>query len=483
MNHFPEKNKDISQTTDMMVDMLANDEKLVDSEEQIGFNKESYRKTNNNYDTHLDDDLNNYSKKPEPHIFKSTPIISKINRTENEKNIEKTDSATEKHKTDTQTEKDEDDESKWTKEEKILRKLDMLRKLGELTQAGIELSADYDLDSDYKIMKYEYEMHTNIKSKRNALSWMGNMLIGIVKGIELLNDNINPFHLKFDGMWSDNIKGDISNYYDVLGEIYEKYTSPNKKLPPELKLFLLVTGSAVSIQMNKGMANIISSHSHVANDLQKNPDKFSEMKNNIKMREMEQKDKLTKKFEIEHDQANEKIMLLETLKKQKAESDKIKQNNGILNYRDSLLLTDSVKSRGSRKSKLDSTINQMQDIIELQKQQQLQKQTMLQETKQLETIDKMISQIKNQEIQIMNNNKNNKPDIMNDEVSIASSAVSQKNPKFEEILKGKKKSKVLQTKIVSKTDIEDGECDIPLENNKEPVNKKKKRVPKKIILT
>lgn len=482
MSHFTKQNKDITQTTtDMLVGMFANDEKLVASEEQIGFNKEDYieQYNNNNDNPHLDDDLNDY-KKPDTHIFKHTQqsVPPRTNKTEkvNDKDVERSDTAS--HKNETQTEKDDDDESKWTNEEKILRKLDMLRKLGELTQAGVELSTNYDLDSDYKMMKYEYELHTNIRSKRNALSWMGNMLVGIVKGIEMLNDHVNPFDLKFDGMWSDNVKGDITNYYDVLGEIYEKYTSPNKKMPPELKLFLLVTGSAVSIQMHKGMANMLGSKSTVANDLHSHPDKFSEIRNNIKKQEADQKAQFEKKIATEHTQANEKMAIFETLKKQKEESEKIKRTTDVPDYMKSLILSDSAKSRGSRK--LDSAINQMQGIIQQQQQQQNQIQHMLHETKKLENIDSFVTQIEKQEKNIMGIKTN-------DDVSVASTSVSQKNPKFNEALNKprNKKSKVLQTEIISRSSIENeiGEHNISLGNSKDSANKKKKRAPRKISLT
>jgi hypothetical protein len=107
---------------------------------------------------------------------------------------------------------DPEDETSWTKDELALRKLDMLRKLGELSTAGIKLSQNYSMISDYKTMKFEYELHCNIRSKQNSIRQISNMLTGIVKSIEPLNDNdnVNQFDMKFDSTYSNKIKSGIS---------------------------------------------------------------------------------------------------------------------------------------------------------------------------------------------------------------------------------------------------------------------------------
>jgi hypothetical protein len=131
----------------------------------------------------------------------------------------------------------------------MLKKLDMLRKLGELAQYGVKLSQNYNMSSDYFTMKYEYELHKSIRSKQNSVNWMSSLMLNCIYGVEILNDKYNPFDLKLKN-WSEQINADINNYYDVFGEIYEKYNKPGKNMSPELKLILMVSGSALKFHLN-----------------------------------------------------------------------------------------------------------------------------------------------------------------------------------------------------------------------------------------
>jgi hypothetical protein len=134
-------------------------------------------------------------------------------------------------------------------EAQMLKKLDMLRKLGELAQYGVKLSQNYNMSSDYFTMKYEYELHKSIRSKQNSVNWMSSLMLNCIYGVEILNEKYNPFDLKLKN-WSEQINADINNYYDVFGEIYEKYNKPGKNMSPELKLILMISGSALKFHLN-----------------------------------------------------------------------------------------------------------------------------------------------------------------------------------------------------------------------------------------
>ena len=67
----------------------------------------------------------------------------------------------------------------------MLKKLDMLRKLGELAQYGVKLSQNYNMNSDYFAMKYEYELHKNIRAKQNSVNWMSSLMLNCIYGIEI----------------------------------------------------------------------------------------------------------------------------------------------------------------------------------------------------------------------------------------------------------------------------------------------------------
>jgi hypothetical protein len=94
-----------------------------------------------------------------------------------------------------------DDYDNLTEEQKILRKIDIIRKLGELALKGETISENYNLDSNYKIMKAEYDIRTQIKSKFTILNWISRHLKMIIKDLKIFNNNYNPF-MKFNDSWS-----------------------------------------------------------------------------------------------------------------------------------------------------------------------------------------------------------------------------------------------------------------------------------------
>ena len=144
---------------------------------------------------------------------------------------------------------DYDNYNELSEEGKMLKRLDMLRKLGELAQYKVKLSQNYNMNSDYFTMKYEYQLHTNIRAKQNFVNWTSSLMLNCIYGLEILNEKYNPWELKLTG-WSEQINADITNYYDVFGEIYEKYNKPGKSMSPELKLVLMLGGSALKFHLN-----------------------------------------------------------------------------------------------------------------------------------------------------------------------------------------------------------------------------------------
>jgi hypothetical protein len=230
----------------------------------------------------------------------------------------------------------------------MLKKLDMLRKLGELAQYGVKLSQNYNMNSDYYTMKYEYELHKNIRSKQNSVNWMSSLMLNCIYGVEILNDKYNPFDLKLQG-WSEQINADINNYYDVFGEIYEKYNKPGKNMSPELKLILMVSGSALKFHLNN---TLLSSPNKIANlpnpQYQNNPNNNQNNNQNnqnnqsnqidakileqmrqqsvldkIKQDTQKQNEILKEKMVAEHNIANQQVQDMMFLQQKKSEVDQM----------------------------------------------------------------------------------------------------------------------------------------------------------------
>jgi hypothetical protein len=265
------KHKNTNFTTDMMVSQLIDEKKVRPEDQRIGYQRDdsdnkSYSSEDiSNYISEKkndnDSDQNGGNGKHETHgahgahgsnSNPSTNIFQKsINSGDNYKfDPNNKDGVVSGDGKDNGLPEDYDNYNELSEEGKMLKRLDMLRKLGELAQYKVKLSQNYNMNSDYFTMKYEYQLHTNIRAKQNYINWTSSLMLNCIYGIEILNDKYNPWELKLTG-WSEQINADISNYYDVFGEIYEKYNKPGKSMSPELKLALMIGGSALKFHLNK----------------------------------------------------------------------------------------------------------------------------------------------------------------------------------------------------------------------------------------
>ncbi len=368
--------KTVTSDTNMMVEFLANSEKLKGEGERVFFSKDI--ESDNKYD--LDDDIDSYTK---PKANNRNSDQRKHNDSSQEANDYKhrdnqSESYNNKGNTsdcgyDTDEKKPvKEEEKKLTKEEENMRKLDMLRKLGELTQCGVVISDNYSMKSDYETMKYEYEMHMSMRGKRNAVNWMSGMMIGIIKGIEMLNDNMNPFDIKFDNAWSNNVRTDITNYYDALGEIYEKW-APKGKSSPELKLFYMLTASAVSIQLHKGCEKIMSGLNNNGNNtngnntnggsaqtLSENPELLKELRDRATNKTNNVDEKKQQYQQNEEEKLNNFIREQKLLKEKQEEWNRIQematQKDVMARLQNDLMMSESAKSVGNTFSPIDTNV-------------------------------------------------------------------------------------------------------------------------------
>lgn len=337
--------------TNMFVNMLANSDKLVSESKRWQYDGEK--------NPELDDDHSNYI---------NNANISEHHTDNNEKEKEKernnsehyTDNRsdvknTEKQESNSNTNKDtnKDDDANLSPEELMLRKLDMLRKLSELAQAGVKLSQNYNMNSDYKMMKYEYELHKGIRAKQNGVNWMSSMSLNMIYGLEMLNDKYNPFDLKLKG-WSEQMNADINNYYDVFGELYEKYNQPGKNMAPELKLLLMVSGSALKFHLtNTMMGNLPTLNSQLDEDpVLAEQLRQKAIQQKIKEQNQKNNEALKTSMNKEHEQATQKASDLNLIRQKEIEYQNLKRENAQKNaeleaLREKLLISQTQKNTQS----------------------------------------------------------------------------------------------------------------------------------------
>jgi hypothetical protein len=316
--------------TDMLVGLLANKETLVPEDDRIlfeklehysenSYEKDQYRQADSkdNIESHLSDELKDlFNDKNTGPVFDHGPSFGP----------KYSDKEPRKYSDGYRNQNQRDDNEFETKEEERLARLDILRKLGELSQHGVKLSQNYHMESDYKTMKYEYDLHKSIREKQNSVKWMSNMMLNICYGLELGNDKFDPFGFRLKG-WSEQMNDDQTDYFDVLGELYEKYFKAGKPVPPELKLFFMITGSAIKFHLAHAMVNNIP---NLGEMLKNNPliaDKLREQATSDKVREKNEKQReaFSSSINQQHDIARQKASDIQMLNERRSEFTRMQQ--------------------------------------------------------------------------------------------------------------------------------------------------------------
>jgi len=234
--------------TNMLVDYLANPEKLIPTEQRWNYNKnDPANYVNDDINDDVDDNFDSYKRE---HKSAPIPVAPPVNNYSQQHMSAKYETLSDKNQEKFPEKKDDDnnlddDYDSLPPLEKRLRRLELMRKLGELRDLGCKVT-NYSIDDDYYMMKYEYELHTSIRTKRNWMGLYNHMLVGAVKGIELLNNNYNPFDFSLKGL-SNEVSADKNTYYEILGEIYEHHNVPGRKMNPWFRLFITLIGTVIVV--------------------------------------------------------------------------------------------------------------------------------------------------------------------------------------------------------------------------------------------
>jgi hypothetical protein len=103
----------------------------------------------------------------------------------------------------------------------------------------------HELKSHMTLLRNEYKMEKSVDMCKK-------MLVSFASVFEYLNTRFDPFGLHMDG-WSENINDNKDEYDEVFEELYEKYQS-TIDCPPEIRLIMMIGGSAASYHVMSSMA-------------------------------------------------------------------------------------------------------------------------------------------------------------------------------------------------------------------------------------
>lgn len=131
-------------------------------------------------------------------------------------------------------------------------KKEILYQMSRLEAKGCELPRKFTMQSDLEEMRSEYHRILREKEIDASVRFQRKMLMAMVTGVEFLNTRFDPFDVKLDG-WSEQVHESINDYDDIFEELHEKYKSSGKKMAPELRLLMSLSGSAFMFHLTNSM--------------------------------------------------------------------------------------------------------------------------------------------------------------------------------------------------------------------------------------
>jgi hypothetical protein len=108
------------------------------------------------------------------------------------------------------------------------------------------------MNSDIEEMRTEYNRLVREKELDGSVRFQQKMLMAFISGTEYMNSRYDPFAIKLDG-WSEQVNENINDYDDIFEELHYKYKATGKKMAPELRLFISLSGSAFMFHLTSRM--------------------------------------------------------------------------------------------------------------------------------------------------------------------------------------------------------------------------------------
>jgi len=165
---------------------------------------------------------------------------------------------------DNEEESQEDDEEAYDKYEtyqkdkkksvmsELNEKRDLLYQMDRLESKGYKLPFKFNMETDIDEMRSEYNKLIKEKEIDASIRFQRKMMMAFVTGSEYLNTRYDPFSIRLDG-WSEQVHDNILDYDDIFEELHLKYKSTGKKMSPELRLFISLSGSAFMFHLTSRM--------------------------------------------------------------------------------------------------------------------------------------------------------------------------------------------------------------------------------------
>lgn len=131
-------------------------------------------------------------------------------------------------------------------------KREILYQLDRLESKGYKLPFKFNMNSNVEEMRLEYNRIIREKELDASIRFQQKMMMAFVSGAEYMNTRYDPFTIKLDG-WSEQVNENITDFDDIFEELHYKYKSAGKKMAPELRLMISLSGSAFMFHLTSRM--------------------------------------------------------------------------------------------------------------------------------------------------------------------------------------------------------------------------------------
>ena len=159
----------------------------------------------------------------------------------------------------------------------INEKREIIYQLDRLESKGFKIPFKFNMNSDIEEMRTEYNRIIREKELDGSVRFQQKMLMAFISGTEYINGRYDPFSIKLDG-WSEQVNENINDYDDIFEELHYKYKATGKKMAPELRLFISLSGSAFMFHLTSRMFKE-QPLPDVENVLRSNPDLMKQFQN------------------------------------------------------------------------------------------------------------------------------------------------------------------------------------------------------------
>ena len=131
-------------------------------------------------------------------------------------------------------------------------KKEILYQMDRLESKGFRLPRKFTMQSNIDEMRTEYNRIVREKEVDASIRFQRKMLMACVTGIEFMNSRFDPFDIKIDG-WSEQVHENVNDYDDIFEELHDKYKGSGRKMAPELRLMMSLSGSAFMFHLTSSM--------------------------------------------------------------------------------------------------------------------------------------------------------------------------------------------------------------------------------------